>query len=119
MKRTAKTALSYEECLNRLAACPALPRGERWYATESYRIGGAHFTCWWRMIQASPSLLSYQYPDFADEDAWRRQASTVRRLHEERQCYRNALKHLAQPGRCPNPSECAAEALLGPDPSSL
>lgn len=31
-------------------------------------------------------------------------------------CYRNTLKHIARKGRCPNPRDCAAEALLGPDP---
>lgn len=85
MNVTATTRLTAAQCMERLAACPALPRGERGATIKE----GSFRKQWAKM-------LFDMFPRAVDSEAegralWRSTASCVRRLRDERRALREAL----------------------------
>ena len=103
MKCTATTRLTAEQCLARLAECPALPRGERLqWATPSSNLWNRamrHRSQWygsmlrpvlWSFAVTAGSTVSQEALDVCWA-RWRTLAAPVRRLREERRALREAL----------------------------
>lgn len=99
MKCTAKTRLTAEQCLERLAACPALPRGERLalFAEESHgRLFGDRT---WHIklvlgetVAQEVALGIGNRACFCVHPRWFRDwATPVRRLREERRALKAQL----------------------------
>lgn len=89
---TATTRLSADECMARLAACPALSRGERLPATVK-QSNPYPFKLWRRLL-----AWTFNYtPSWAPSRIarWRRLAAPLRKAREQRQRYRLALIDLA------------------------
>lgn len=77
---TATTRLTYAECLAALAACPALPVGERGATAKEDRFRDKQ---WHKLLLAYGRTGFYSTIDDA-RAAWRRLAAPLRRLRDER-----------------------------------
>lgn len=103
MNCTATTRLTAEECLARLAACPALPRGGRMFAPgwEPIRYSRKHSVLWVALLRrfslAAVLDMPAAGPIAAGKSAiewWERKAAPVRRLREERRALRARVREL-------------------------
>lgn len=107
MKCTATTRLTAEQCLARLAECPALPRGERLqWATPSSNLWNRamrHRSQWygsmlrpvlWSFAVTAGSTVSQEALDVCWA-RWRTIAAPVRRMRDERRALRAKASALA------------------------
>lgn len=92
--------MTYDECMARLMACPALPRGER--GANADVVGApSNVLRHWPMLVASAATLGGRYftGPLAGEMAraeWRRWAAPLRRAREEGQFQTHAAKSWRQ-----------------------
>lgn len=124
MKCTATTRLTAEQCLARLAECPALPRGERLqWATPSSNLWNRamrHRSQWygsmlrpvlWSFAVTAGSTVSQEALDVCWA-RWRTIAAPVRRLREERRALREALAEVLGPASPPPVSSDVVKNML-------
>lgn len=105
MNVTATTRLTAEQCLARLAACPALPRGERLASYAEGNQGRLLGDRTWHIklvlgetVAQEVALGIGQRARFGVHPTWFRDwAAPVRRLREERRALREALADVIGP----------------------
>lgn len=93
---TATTRLTAEQCLERLAECPALPRGERILTANDVLGFASHRSknLWGRLIAHHPAIGSCWVHG---DERLKALAAPVRRLREERRALREALADVIGP----------------------
>lgn len=99
MNCTATTRLTAEQCLERLAACPALPRGARMFDNpEPIPYERKHRVLWVGLLvrYGVDNVLHLPMEPPRAQTYWERKASPVRRLREERRNLRAELVRLRE-----------------------
>jgi len=92
---TATTRLSADECMARLAACPALPRGERleWVLGQArWQQRPLPVASWTITVRGLAGALSlYGAARSLTLDNWRKKCAPLRKAREQRQQYRKMM----------------------------